>query len=242
MKKARSAFGLFLSLALTAFWGTVGVLVSVFAPRHVVKCAVRPWGRMVLRACAVNLSVSGVENVPREPCVIMFNHQSSFDILAFSAAVPFEWKAVMKKEVARIPFVGWVCSLSGHYFVARDGSAEDASRVREIVRKIKKGPPVMIAPEGTRSEDGELLPFKDGGFLIAALSRVPVVPMIIWGGKDVRKKASWELNTGRTIRVSFLPPMDVTGFSPGRKGIEELKNALRETMLSEIGKMRSGPV
>lgn len=242
MKKARSAFGLFLSFALTVFWGMVGALVSIFASRHVIKCAVRPWGNTVLRACDVNLSVSGVENVPHEPCIIMFNHQSSFDILAFSAAVPFEWKAVMKKEVARIPVIGWVCSLSGQYFVARDGSAEDANKVREIVKKIKKGPLVMIAPEGTRSKDGELLPFKDGGFLIAVLSKVPVVPMIIWGGKDVRKKTSWELNTGRTIRVSFLPPINVKEFSSGRKGVEELKTALRETMLSEIEKIRSQPV
>ena len=102
--------------------------------------------------------------------------------------VPFEWKAVMKKEVASIPFIGWVSRLSGHYFVSRDGSVEDMNKVREIVRDIRKGPSLIIAPEGTRSDDGGLLPFKQGGFLIASLARVPVVPMIIWGSKDIRKK------------------------------------------------------
>lgn len=239
MRKVRTGISLFFSVLLTAFWGSVGMVVSLLCVRNLIRISVRPWGRTVLWTCGVRLEVSGAENLPSEPCIVMYNHQSSFDIPAFSAAVPFEWRAVMKNEVARIPFIGWVCSLAGHYFVARDGSAGDTSRVREIVRKIKRGPSVMIAPEGTRSEDGELLPFKKGGFLIASLSRVPVVPMVLWGGKDIRRKNSWELNTGGTIRVSFLPPIDTGSLPPGRRGGDMLEAAVRERMLSEIEKLRS---
>lgn len=239
MRKARSLAALFLSVLLTAFWGSVGIVVSLVRVRHLIRISVRPWGRTVLWTCGVRLEASGAENLPSEPCIVMYNHQSSFDIPAFSAAVPFEWRAVMKNEVARVPFIGWVCSLAGHYFVARDGSVGDTNRVREIVRKIKKGPSVMIAPEGTRSEDGELLPFRKGAFLMASLSRVPVVPMVVWGGKDIRKKNSWEINTGRTIRISFLPPIDVRSLPPGRKGADLLESAVRERMVSEIEKLRS---
>ena len=240
MKKMRSILAIILSSLLTVFWGCVGIAASLFADRHLIKCAVRPWGKMVLWVCGVRLDVEGTENFPDGTFIVMFNHQSSLDIPVFSAVLPFEWKAVMKNEVASIPFLGWVCTLSGHYFVARDGSVGDTNKVREIIRKIRKGPSVIIAPEGTRSEDGTLLPFMQGGFLMASLSRVPVVPMIIWGGKDVRKKGSYELNADRDIVVRVLPPIDPASFPKGREGGEELKGVVREKMLREIEKIRGG--
>ena len=239
MRKIRSVLAIILLSLFTAFWGSVGIVVSLFANRHLIKCSVRPWGKTVLWACGVRLDVEGIENFPDGPFIVMFNHQSSLDILVFSAVLPFEWKAVMKNEVASIPFVGWVCTLSGHYFVARDGSVGDTNRVREIIRKIRKGPSVIIAPEGTRSEDGVLLPFKQGGFLMASLSRVPVVPMIIWGGKDVRKKGSYELNTDRNIVVRILPSIDTASLPKGKEGGEKLESVVREEMLREIEKIRS---
>jgi len=169
MNKVRSILAIIGLSFFTAFWGSVGVIASLFARGHIIKLSVRPWGKTVLWACGVRLNVNGTENFPDAPFIVMFNHQSSFDIPVFSAVLPFEWKAVMKREVASIPFVGWVSALSGHYFVARDGSVGDTNKVREIIRKIKKGPSVVLAPEGTRSEDGELLPFKQGGFLMASL-------------------------------------------------------------------------
>ena len=238
MKKIRSIVAIILLSLFTAFWGCVGIVASLLANRHLIKCAVRPWGKMVLWACGVRLDVEGSENFPDGPSIVMFNHQSSLDIPVFSAVLPFEWKAVMKNEVASIPFIGWVCSLSGHYFVARDGSVGDTNKVREIIRKIRKGPSVIIAPEGTRSEDGTLLPFKQGGFLMASLSRVPVVPMIILGGRDIRKKGSYELNTERDIVVRILPPIDTASFPKGKEGGEELEGVVREKMLCEIEKIR----
>ena len=239
MKKTRSILAIILSSFFTAFWGCVGIVVSLLASRHLIKCSVRPWGKTVLWSCGVRLDVEGTENLPDGPSIVMFNHQSSLDIPVFSAVLPFEWKAVMKNEVASIPFIGWVCKLSGHYFVARDGSVGDTNKVREIIRKIRKGPSVVIAPEGTRSEDGTLLPFKQGGFLMASLSRVPVVPMIIWGGKDVRKKGSYELNTYRDIVVRILPPIDTASFPKGKEGGEKLEGVVREEMLREIEKILS---
>ncbi len=239
MRKIRSILAIILSSLFTVFWGSVGIVVSLFAVRHLVKFSVRPWGKTVLWACGVRLDVQGTENFPDGPLIVMCNHQSSLDIPTFSAVLPFEWKAVMKKEVASIPFIGWVCSLSGQYFVARDGSMGDMNRVREIVRKIRKGPSVIIAPEGTRSEDGALLPFKQGGFLMASFSRVPVVPMVIWGGKDIRKKGSYELNTDRDIVVSVLPPIDTASFPKGKEGGKKLEGVVREKMLCEIEKIRA---
>lgn len=219
-----------LSVFFTCFFGIIGLFLAVFRRSVLIKYAVRPWGRSVLWSCGIKLKVRGIENIPEEPSIIMYNHQSSFDIIAFSAALPVEWRAIMKNEVAKIPFIGWVSKLAGHYFVARDGSSDDTKEVKKIVSELKDGPFVIIAPEGTRSPDGKLLPFKKGGFLIAMLAKVPVVPIVIWGGKDVRKKGSYEIKPDKTIEVIILEPIDVRELSRGRKGREELERVVRERM------------
>lgn len=177
--------------------------------------------------------MEGVENLPKEPSVIMYNHQSSFDIFAFCGFLPIEWKAVMKKEVASVPFVGWVSSITGNYFVERDGSGRDTQEIRKIVERIRSGPSVLIAPEGTRSPDGKLLPFKKGGFVVAMYAGVPVVPMVITGGKEIMSRGSKKINHGR-IKIKILPPIDVKHLPPGKEGREKLVGLVREEMLSAL--------
>ena len=228
-----------LSVFFTTFWGIVGLIFAPFSNYMAVKYAVHPWGVTMLWAWGVKLRVEGIENLPKGTSILMYNHQSSFDILAFSAALPIEWKAIMKKEVLRMPFVGWVSKISGHYFVSRDGSEGDTKEVRKIVSQIKNGPSVIIAPEGTRSIDGSLLPFKKGGFLIALLSGVPVVPMVIWGGKNIQSKDKSKIEAGREMLVKFFEPIDVTKLPRGRRGREELENKVRSQMENLINEKLS---
>lgn len=219
-----------LSCLLTTFWGIVGLVLSLFSNRLAIKYAVRPWGVTMLWAWNVKLAVEGLENLSQRRAIIMYNHQSSFDILAFSAALPIEWKAIMKKELLYMPFLGWVAKASGHYFVARDGSSQDTREVRNIVSQIKNGPSVILAPEGTRSEDGRLLPFKKGGFLIATLSGVPVVPMVIWGGMHIRKKGKFKVESDKKMLVKVLEPIEVSKLPRGRKGREMLEQKVKNVM------------
>ncbi len=216
----------------TVFFGLYGVVLALISPPAVVKYAVRPWARMILFTAGVKLDVEGLENIPEEPSIIMFNHQSVFDIFAYMAALPIDWKAVMKKEVGDMPFIGWVSKLAGHYIVARDGSERDTKEVKKIVSRIKEGPSVLIAPEGTRGKEGKLLPFQKGGFLIAMLAGVPVVPMVITGGLDIMPKDSKVLKPG-TMKIRILPPIDVAGLPPGREGREELMRIVR-TQMEEV--------
>jgi 1-acyl-sn-glycerol-3-phosphate acyltransferase len=216
----------------TVFFGLYGVVLAVISPPAVVKYAVRPWARMILFTAGVKLDVKGLENIPAEPSIIMFNHQSVFDIFAYMAALPIDWKAVMKKEVGDMPFIGWVSKIAGHYIVARDGSERDTKEVKKIVSRIKEGPSVLIAPEGTRGKEGKLLPFQKGGFLIAMLAGVPVVPMVITGGLDIMPKDSKVLRPG-TMKIRILPPINVGDLPPGREGREELMRIVR-TQMEEV--------
>ena len=213
----------------TVFFGIYGVILAVFSPSSAVKYAVRPWARSILYTAGVKLDVKGLENIPEEPSIIMYNHQSVFDIFAYMAALPIDWKAVMKKEVGNMPFIGWVARIAGHYFVARDGSERDTKEVKKIVSKIRSGPSVLIAPEGTRGKEGKLLPFQKGGFFIAMLAGVPVVPMVITGGLSIMSKGSKVLKPG-TMKIRILPPIDVGHLPVGREGREELMRIVRAQM------------
>ena len=225
----RTVIAWFAFIIYTVFFGTYGIILALISPPLVVKYAVRPWARMILLTAGVKLDVKGLENIPREPSIIMFNHQSIFDIFAYMAALPIDWKAVMKKEVGEMPFIGWISKIAGHYLVARDGSEGDTREVKKIVNGIKKGPSVMIAPEGTRGTEGKLLPFQKGGFFIAMLAGVPVVPMVITGGLDIMPKNSKVLRPG-TMKIRILPPIDVSGLPHGREGREELMRMVRSQM------------
>lgn len=213
----------------TVFFGSYGVILALISPAAAVKYAVRPWARSILYTAGVKLDVKGLENIPDEPSIIMYNHQSVFDIFAYMAALPMDWKAVMKKEVGNIPFIGWVARIAGHYFVARDGSERDTKEVKKIVSKIRSGPSVLIAPEGTRGKEGKLLPFQKGGFFIAMLAGVPVVPMVITGGLSIMSRGSKVLRPG-TMKIRILPPIDVGNLPPGREGREELMRIVRAQM------------
>lgn len=226
-----------LSALFTTFWGTIALVLAPFSNRLAITFAVRNWGKTMLWAWGIKLDIDGIEKLPLDrSTLIMYNHQSSFDIITFSAVIPFEWKAIMKKEVFSMPFIGWVSRLGGHYFVSRDGSSSDTKEVKRIVSQIKSGPSVIIAPEGTRSEDGRLLPFKKGGFLIALLAGVPVVPMLIWGGKNIKSKTEFKINENKKIYVKFFDPIDVSILPRGRKGREELDNMVKDILGSEIEK------
>jgi len=216
-------------VVFTTFFGIIGIILSLTYRPFVVPYAVKPWAKANLRAGGIRLQVQGLENLPEEPCIIMFNHQSALDILAYMSILPIDWRAIMKREVGQIPFIGWVSRLSGHYLVARDGSSSDTKEVKKIVGKIRSGPSVVVAPEGTRSKDGKLLPFQKGGFLIAVLARVPVVTMVITGGLKLLSKGSRHPNPG-TMKIKILPPISVDHLPKGREGREELMAIVREQM------------
>lgn len=231
---AKTFFALALSSVATLLLGLVGMFLAVFAPPLVIRLAVRPWGKTVIACCGVSLKVEGVEHIPPEPSVIMYNHQSSFDIPVLAASLPGDYKLVMKDEVLAVPFVGWVSKMAGHYFVSRDGGRSDSGRLKLMARGIaEKKHTVVLAPEGTRSESGRLLDFKKGGFLLASLSGAPVVPMVVWGGKNVKKKNS-RLRTGGKMSVEFFPPVYPRDFPAGREGMEKVEMNVRNTMLQAV--------
>ena len=101
-------------LTYTLVFGVIGITLAFISPSSAIKYAVRPWGWLIIFTTGVKLDVKGLENIPKEPCIIMYNHQSVYDIFTFMAILPIDWKAVMKKEVLDMPFIGWVSKVAGY--------------------------------------------------------------------------------------------------------------------------------
>ncbi len=226
----RTIFSWLLGVLLTVIFGLPALFVCFISHDWVLKYFVKPYSKLILMACGVKVRVEVLENLPqKEPCIIMYNHQSMFDIFAFAAYLPINWRAVMKREIAFFPFFGWVARLSGHFFVRRDGSIQALRELDRVAEKIRSGTSVLIAPEGTRSKDGKLLPFKRGAFLLAMRAGVPVVPMAFLGsGKIMSKNSRW-INPGE-IEMRILSPIDVNPLPTGKVGREELSARVRTAL------------
>ncbi len=181
--------------------------------------------------------VLGREKLPwRAPAVIVANHASLVDILVVYALFrPFKW--VSKAENFRIPFIGWNMVLNGYVPLTR-GAAESARRmVARCHELLAAGAPVLLFPEGTRSPDGRLRPFKDGAFLIAGQAGVPLIPVAISGTYETLPKRGIVLRNRMRAVVEVLDPID-----PSRAGsVAELREAARRA-ISEALERRAAPV
>jgi len=181
--------------------------------------------------------VSGVKiSDPRRPYVVVSNHESFADILLL-CNLPWEMKWLSKIEIFRIPVLGFMMRLAGDIPLDRD-SRESAGRAMELCRQaLRNHVSVMIFPEGTRSTDEELLPFKDGAFRLAIKTGVPILPLAIVGTRDALAKHDWRF--GRSdAEVRVLPPVLVTGLS--LKDTESLKERVRASIDAARKDMQHG--
>jgi 1-acyl-sn-glycerol-3-phosphate acyltransferase len=165
---------------------------------------------------------------PRNPYVVVSNHESFTDILLISH-LPWEMKWLSKAELFRIPVMGWLMHLAGDVPVKRGfgpSAVEAMAKCREILaRKVS----VMIFPEGTRSPTSELLPFKDGAFRLAIDTGVPILPLALHGTRTALRKHDWRIGRSTAI-VEVLAPVETAGLTPD--DLPALKQQVRGTIVA----------
>ncbi len=174
--------------------------------------------------------VVGREHLPwRGPAVIVANHLSLIDILVlYGLFRPFKW--VSKESVFRVPFLGWNMWLNG-YVPLRRGSAESVrAMLARCAELLAQGSPVLVFPEGTRSADGRLQPFKDGAFRLAIQAGVPVVPVAISGTHETLPKHGMVLRNRMDAVVRVLPPID----TKAHPGVAALRDAARDAIAAAL--------
>ena len=168
----------------------------------------RLWCRLLCKLNGVNVEINGLENIlSNKPQIFVSNHQGYFDIFALSGYLPVQIRWIAKSSLFRIPFVGWAMMAAGYIPVERDNRKKAYEAFNKTLEKIKEGCSIIIFPEGTRSEDGKIGPFKKGSNLIASRSKSPMVPITIIGSGDIIKKGSAIITPG-PIRVVISPPVE----------------------------------
>jgi len=177
--------------------------------------------------------VTGREHIRRDATYVMVaNHQSLLDILVlFRLFVHFKW--VAKIELFKIPCIGWNMSLN-RYVRLRRGDAESITRMmRTCEERMAEGSSIMMFPEGTRSADGRLKPFKHGAFTLAKTVRAPLLPIVVEGTADALPKRGFVLQGRHHIRVRVLPEIAYERF--GDTSVAELTEQVHALFAAELG-------
>jgi len=127
--------------------------------------------------------------------------------------------------------------LAGDVPVARSDRSQSARALLQCARYLRQRCSVVFFPEGTRSRDGELLPFNDGPFQLAIRERVPVLPLVLDGSGSALPRNTWLFGESQDIHLRVLPAMPVDGWTVKQSG--GLRNAVRGEMAAELRRMRS---
>jgi 1-acyl-sn-glycerol-3-phosphate acyltransferase len=188
--------------------------------------------RAGLPLVGVRVVVHGLDHLPRGASIVMANHSSNLDPPVLIPLLPGRVVIYLKASLMRIPVLGYALRLAGDIPVTRDGSVESAKATSALAqRELEQGSCLVLFPEGTRSRDGSLLPFKKGPFFLAKASGAPVVPVSIVGATRMLPKGSLNLKSG-TVSVTFHAPLDPAEYSEKEALMEAVRSAI-ESGLSE---------
>jgi 1-acyl-sn-glycerol-3-phosphate acyltransferase len=218
-------------MAATFVFGLVAIATSFFSRNgDAVHHVARMWGRSILWVSGIRTATSGFTNQMRHQSYIyMTNHQSNFDIPVLYGALPVQFRWLAKAELFRIPVFGRGMRGAGYISIDRSNRQSAFKSLERAVESIRHGTSVMIFPEGTRSRDGRLLPFKKGGFVMAVDAGVPIVPVVITGTHAIMPKGALLIRR-RRVQVHVGAPIETAGFN--RKTKEALMAKVRATMLT----------
>jgi 1-acyl-sn-glycerol-3-phosphate acyltransferase len=169
-------------------------------------CA-RTWSWLILATTGVSVDVRGLDRLnPARTYIFVSNHQSIYDIPVIFANLPYQLRIIAKESLGSFPFLGWHLRRSGHLLVdrKRPDRAGILGRWRALV---KDGLSLIIFPEGTRSADGRLAPFKAGSFLLAIEAKLPIVPVSVDGTRLVMHKGELTTRPG-AVTLTLHPPVE----------------------------------
>ena len=176
------------------------------------RCA-RAWARLILLTTGVRVRVEGLERLAHDGAyVFVSNHQSIYDIPILFWALPYQLRIIAKASLGRFPVLGWHLRYTGHLLVERERAG--AATLAQVGALMADGQSLIVFPEGTRSRDGRVGPFKRGLFLMAIDAGLPVVPVSVAGSRHVMRKGRLMTCPG-SVDVVVHEPIQTRGMSRG---------------------------
>ena len=199
----------------TVVLGTLSIASSLFqsSGRFAHWCA-RTWSRLILVTTGVHVEVSGLERLdPDRAYVFVANHQSIYDIPIVFWSLPYQIRIIAKQSLGRFPFLGWHLRRTGHILVDRR-HPDRAAIFGRASSLMKEGLSLIVFPEGTRSRDGRVAPFKGGSFYLALEAALPVVPISLVGSRHIMLKGRLATYPGH-VKLVVHEPIDTSGLAGG---------------------------
>ncbi|MCP4654851.1 MAG: 1-acyl-sn-glycerol-3-phosphate acyltransferase [bacterium] len=193
-----------ISVALVARWVSRDTRIPLAMARRI-------WAPLIVWGSGTRVEVIGIEHVDfSRPHLFAVNHQSIIDIPVIFSVLPVNLRFIVKEELRRVPFLGWYIAAMGMVFVHRRERRRSLTQVRQVADLIASGGSVVYFPEGKRSRDGRILPFKTGAFIPAIEAGVPVVPVALAGTARVLPPGTFRVRPG-AVRISIGRPMETRG-------------------------------
>lgn len=230
-----SAVAIPLIYLYTIVMGTLSLALSLRDPkgRRQHWCA-STWSRMIARTVGARVTVHGAEGLREgQSYVFLSTHQSYMDIPVMLGYLPAQLRIAAKREVFQIPFLGWHMRRGGHISINRSSTEEAVATLRRAAEEIRPGVSVFLFPEGTRTRDGSLQPFKKGGFRFALQTALPVVPVTIKGTRQLLPRDSIVFRPG-PVRMHLGAPIQTAGLTDA--DLPALVQQVREAMMKELGR------
>jgi 1-acyl-sn-glycerol-3-phosphate acyltransferase len=229
----RTLAGWLVFLFSTFVLGIVAILVSLFdASGNSSHLIARLWGKIQLRMTGTKVTIKGLENIdPRQSYILTSNHQSVFDIFAFLGYLPIQFRWIAKAELFRLPFLGWAMTRTGYIPIERESPKKAYRSMLQAAEKVKTGTSILIFPEGTRSPNGKLQPFKKGVFLIALKSQAPILPIAIRGTSRIMVKGDWRAYPG-DVEIIVDRPLETSGLASEKE--DALSQRVRDILISHL--------
>ena len=223
----------------TIVLGFLAIVVSFFSKNgNSVHRIAQLWGRSILWVGGIWTQTTGFNNdLNDRSFIFMSNHQSNFDIPVLYSALPVQFRWLAKAELFRIPIFGSSMKGAGYISIDRSNRKSAFYSLAKAVEAIRNGTSVMIFPEGTRSRDGKLLPYKKGGFVMAVDAGVPIVPVVITGTHAIMPKGRLLIRR-QCVRVHIGRPIETESFT--RKSKDDLMVKVQSAMQEMISENAQG--
>ena len=226
-------------MIVTAFWTVVFSLIILlifpfdFSGGRFLNSIIRIWARTIFTSVGIKVKINGLSNLDLNKNYIFApNHSSSLDIPLMLGFTPLWLVPIAKKELRWIPFLGWAMKLAGHIFIDRSNHEKAMDSINKIKNSIKKRPrSILLFPEGSRTNNGQLRRFKTGGLTLGIKTKLDIIPVLISGTYRSLKKGSVEFSRN-LLTIDFGIPIKVENYS------EHQRKSLSEKVFNEVKKMQ----
>ncbi len=223
---------------LTAFLGIIALTVSLFgSPERTIHRIAQIWGALILSMGRIRVQVKGLSRIdPNRSYIFMANHQSNFDIPVLLAHLKVQFRWLAKAELFKIPIFGRAMRKAGYISIDRSDRKSAFLSLKKAAETIRRGTSVLIFPEGTRSLDGRIRPFKKGGFVLATEAGVPVVPVVLRGTWSIMAKDGWTIRPG-DVTLQVLRPVPTRDFNRKAKDLllKKIRHIMKNAFESDLG-------